>query len=648
MASEGFPQTTPLDDPIVEVLRRTRRPMIIADIRTDPRFRSWPGMELVRGWMGMPLFAGKEMIGVLSLAHLKPGAFTHSDAEVAELFTRQVADVLDKARQYEETHRRSEELELLSKFSLAIRHAESQENVLTALMEQTTRVFGANQGTFLLLDKDASTLMVSFSQDKSLVGEWHIHGKDLLWQVLRNDRPQFYSSLEKVLRENPHSFYQILFRGMQSAALVPLHTAEGTFGLLVFTFNEPRNFSGEDQRLFGAIAEIAATALRRAAILEALETQVVTRTRHLSTFYEISAVTSEPADLEVLLPRVLRITLDAMNSHIGAIYLLDEAQNRLHLTAQYNLPEEELPRFENLSLQTPFWRNLLLSGEPVVIPDLSNELRVPEGFRLPGNQAFLGAPVRAKGKPLGLLSMFGETILNYTIEDITLFTTIADQVGSVVERARLYKQAERAAVAEERQRLARDLHDSVTQLIYSLVLYAGAGNKVLKQNNLELVDEYLARIHQTSLQALKEMRLLVYELRPSVFREEGLIGALHHRLKAVEERTGIKAELIADRDIEIDEATEQTLYRIAEEALNNTLKHAKASHVQIRLSAHENRVQLSICDDGCGFNLDEGKKRGGLGLIGIDERARNLGGDLQITTAPGQGTIITVNLEVVE
>jgi signal transduction histidine kinase len=244
--------------------------------------------------------------------------------------------------------------------------------------------------------------------------------------------------------------------------------------------------------------------------------------------------------------------------------------------------------------------------------------------------------------------MFGETILNYTIEDITLFTTIADQVGSVVERARLYKQAERAAVAEERQRLARDLHDSVTQLIYSLVLYAGAGNKVLKQNNLELVDEYLARIHQTSLQALKEMRLLVYELRPSVFREEGLIGALHHRLKAVEERTGIKAELIADRDIEIDEATEQTLYRIAEEALNNTLKHAKASHVQIRLSAHENRVQLSICDDGCGFNLDEGKKRGGLGLIGIDERARNLGGDLQITTAPGQGTIITVNLEVVE
>ncbi len=246
------------------------------------------------------------------------------------------------------------------------------------------------------------------------------------------------------------------------------------------------------------------------------------------------------------------------------------------------------------------------------------------------------------------LTVMGESMMDYTIEDITLLTTIAENIGSAVERARLQKQAERAAVAEERQRLARELHDSISQLLYSLVLYAGAGRKVLNQGNLQNTSEYLRRIDQTSQQALKEMRLLVYELRPSVFREEGLVGALNCRLQAVENRTGMNAQLLIAGEIALDEAVELALYRITEEALNNTLKHAEANQVVVSLSAHADQIDLEIWDNGKGFNLTDGKIAGGLGLTGIQERVSHLGGQLDIQTSSGKGTRIHVHLEVTQ
>ena len=644
-------EETPLvlspEDPLVIALRRIRRPLIIPDIHDDRRFRHWPVRVLVHGWMGVPLFAGDEMLGVLSLGQLSPGGFNEADAQTAQLFTNQAADVLAKTRQYEEAHRRSTELELLTSFSLALRLAESQDSVLTTLMDQTTRVFGATSGTFLILERDESMLQVSFSQDKALVGEWHIRGSDLLWEVLYSGAPLFLSDVSPVIHKNPLRIYHLLLQGMASAILIPLHSPDSVFGLLVFTFQYRRDFSAEDQRLFSAITEIAGTALRRAAILETLEKQVATRTRHLSTLYEIGSASNEPIELALLLERVLSITLETMNSQRGAVMLIDESRrDRLALAAEHNLPEETRQQCASLSLHQAFWDSLARANEPVIIPDLAETSQAPGWLALAGGRALLGAPVRAKAQPLGILWMLSESTSDYTLEDITLFMTIADQIGGMVERARLYKRAERAAVAEERQRLARELHDSVSQLLYRLVLYAGAGRKVFKQGDLSLVEQYLERMDQTAQQALKEMRLLVYELRPSVFREEGLVGALNHRLRSVEKRTGINAHLVIEGQLSLDETYELALYRIIEEALNNTLKHAGATSVTIKMISSENQVDLTISDNGHGFKLEAAEQSGGLGLLGIRERVSNLGGSFSIQSEPELGTTLHIRLEV--
>jgi signal transduction histidine kinase len=208
----------------------------------------------------------------------------------------------------------------------------------------------------------------------------------------------------------------------------------------------------------------------------------------------------------------------------------------------------------------------------------------------------------------------------------------------------LAQQAGIAAVVQERQRLARELHDSVTQLLYSQILFSGASLKVLRQGNADLAQQHLTRIESAAQQALKEMRLLVYELRPSNDLDEGLASALERRLEAVEKRTGINAKLIAGGDLQTDQATAMALYRIAEEALNNTLKHAGASNVLVTLQGIDGEFFLEVSDDGAGF--DPGAPRqGGMGLNNMRERVAGLGGNLEIHSSPGAGARVCVRLQ---
>ncbi|NJN54290.1 MAG: sensor histidine kinase [Anaerolineae bacterium] len=232
--------------------------------------------------------------------------------------------------------------------------------------------------------------------------------------------------------------------------------------------------------------------------------------------------------------------------------------------------------------------------------------------------------------------------------ELALLNSVADQIGVVIENAYLHKQAEELAVLEERNRLARELHDSVTQAIYSLTLFAEAGLRLIKSNNHELVETCLQRLHETSQQALKEMRLLLHRLRPPDLEEEGLVGALQQRLDAVEGRANVATHLLVEGDMEqLPEAVEEQIYRIAQEALNNALKHSSASLLTVRLRADEDFVEISIIDDGVGFDT-QAVGDGGMGLQTMEERVEELDGELLIESIPGEGTAVTVHVDLDE
>jgi signal transduction histidine kinase/ligand-binding sensor domain-containing protein len=213
-----------------------------------------------------------------------------------------------------------------------------------------------------------------------------------------------------------------------------------------------------------------------------------------------------------------------------------------------------------------------------------------------------------------------------------------------VEQA-LHRRERAQVVTEERNRLARELHDSVTQALYGATLYSEAAAGQLALGHSGRAAEYLAELQDTAQEALAEMRLLVFELRPPILEDQGLVAALQARLQAVEGRAGLRTEFKVNLDERLPLNFEEGLYRIALEGLNNTLKHAQAQHIKVRLQRAEppnDTVLLEVSDDGQGFDPAIARQRGGMGLAAMAERAAALGGRLTIWSEPGSGTRIRV------
>jgi signal transduction histidine kinase len=379
---------------------------------------------------------------------------------------------------------------------------------------------------------------------------------------------------------------------------------------------------------------------------EKLEQRVADRTRELTALYEVTAVASESLDLETTLERLLERVLVAMRGRVGAIHLLNEVDQTISLAVQQGLAADLITQLEVLPLNKGLQGWVIEHNQPLIVPDLASDPRAIQGPDI-NLQSYLGAPMRARGQVLGVLSVARTTgQAQFILEEIALLASIADQAGAVVESARLRQQAEQTAIMEERARLARDLHDSVTQLLYSINLFASAGREAYHLGDLDHVNNCLAELGQIAQQALKEMRLLVYELRPPALEHDGLVEALQQRLNAVEARAGVKTQLLADQIPELPGPIEAALYHMAQEALNNALKYARAASVTIQLSTEDHQVALEIADDGLGFDPAAVAGQGGLGLVSMRERAEKLGGDLTILSTPGKGTKIRVSLKL--
>ena len=260
-------------------------------------------------------------------------------------------------------------------------------------------------------------------------------------------------------------------------------------------------------------------------------------------------------------------------------------------------------------------------------------------------QSELTVPILAKGQVIGVLDVESDRVNAFDETDVELISSLANQLGVAIENARLYENAKEAAVFEERQRLARELHDSVTQSLYGIELYSQAALGNLSAGKLEQVDKNLKDIHETSQEVLAEMRLLIYELRPPVLEKEGLIAVLQARLSAVEGRAGLKIKFKSELTERVSIAIEEGLCHIAQEALNNILKHAHAQNVSVSVGLKEGKIILTIIDDGIGFDL-ETNSHGGLGLASMKEHAEAMGGKLSLFSQPNHGTEVKVEVEL--
>ncbi|MHB9034959.1 MAG: GAF domain-containing sensor histidine kinase [Anaerolineae bacterium] len=284
----------------------------------------------------------------------------------------------------------------------------------------------------------------------------------------------------------------------------------------------------------------------------------------------------------------------------------------------------------------------VLSGKPILDNAYSNDM-VEARTPTVKTESLLAVPLQIEGSSIGALNVANKAG-GFTQNDVHILGLLADVAAIAIENARLREKAKRLAIVEERQWLARELHDSVTQAMYSVTLYAEATRLALAAGKTEVAVENLQELQTMAREALFSIRLLIFELHPPILEGKGLAAALQVRLSAVEARAGLLTDLRVEGSRRLPLAVEEELYRIALEALNNVVKHARAQHVTITLNFNESRVYLEIADDGTGYDLLIAKGSGGMGLRGMEERAQRINAKLEVASTPGQGTIIKLEV----
>ena len=285
-----------------------------------------------------------------------------------------------------------------------------------------------------------------------------------------------------------------------------------------------------------------------------------------------------------------------------------------------------------------------LNDRELLEKNLTPELR--EALRQTPWGSGISLPLRYQGVNLGTLNcVYGS---GYAPDDLEVrfLQTIADQAAVAVENARLFAELQGKAVLEERQRLARDLHDSVSQALYGIGLGARTALKRLKDDptGATTAIEYVLSLARTGL---AEMRALIFDLRPEALENEGLVVMLRYQMHALGARLGVEVVDDLDEEPALSTASREALYRVAREATGNVVKHASANRLEVSLRVEAGFAVLTVKDDGVGFDPRQ-RFPGHLGLTSMRERVAAQGGDLTVESAPGQGTTIRARVPVME
>ncbi len=385
------------------------------------------------------------------------------------------------------------------------------------------------------------------------------------------------------------------------------------------------------------------------------------RSNELSMLLEISRNVALTLELEPLLELILD-HLKAVVDNDGATISRLEKGVLTPLAHRGPIPSGEVSQLR-LSLEKSLIGDQLIFGqEPIIVPDVRDDTPLARDFRQVSGERFetiygqihswMGVPLMIKDRIMGVLALqHYEPDHYYSQRQTDLVLALANQAAVAIENARLYEQAQTFAAMEERQRLARDLHDAVSQTLFSASLSAEVLPRLWERNPIE-GRRCLEEVHRLTRSALTEMRTLLLELRPEALIETELSDLLSQLTEAVSNRARLPVTLTADQVGPVPPDLQVALYRISQEALNNVVKHAKASRAEVSLrcapvppSGEEERaargLELHISDDGCGFDA-ECVPPDSLGLGIMHERAGAVGAELRIESQIGQGTQVVV------
>lgn len=648
-----------------------KKPVVIDDLYADDElaatFRNNMGKYLdsafkgARCWMSLPMVAKDKVIGVLTLDHSEAGYYKAHHIELGAAFANQAAIEFENAKLYNETVKKADEIKTMFNIQQAITSRLELDSVLKLIAGGARRLTNSQSTAVFLMDGEDLVLSVFSGIDHNGLVGLRLPARDsaIGKSLLKNESVILDHSR---LEQKPDQVL-IAITGMHTCLCVPLLAGSRAVGVITAFSRHADEFDSEDERIFNMFAPSAVIGIENARLYQE------EKRRHLEDeqrryvaegLRDILAVLNSNRSLDEILDFIIREAARLLHTDSAALYRLHSDKDTLVLEAACGLPHL-IPKIATVSVGVGILGKAFVERKPIVKTDIS-ELDSMYNM-VPGVDSHLewlrsncagviAVPLICNDEVYGGIALYikkDERKPKYNIskEDIDLAMTFADQAALAIDNTRLRKQAEDMAVAAERNRLARDLHDAVTQTLFSASLIAEVLPRIWERSREDGLKR-LEELRQLTRGALAEMRTLLFELRPATLVEAPLEELLRQLSEAITGRARVPVTLINKSTAKLPTEVKIAFYRIAQEALNNIAKHSGAKKATVELNVNEDEqlgiivAGMSVTDDGWGFDPDKvTSEHFGIGIM--RERAETTGAKLKVESETGMGT--TIELE---
>jgi signal transduction histidine kinase len=645
------------------------RPKFIQDTLQEslvnPPILSAAKLRQMRSAVILPLFIKGRWIAEIVFGWEKPSIFDERDQRVYTALQQQAASAIDSVRLFEQTQKRATELEtakqeidLLHDALRQLTRASTRKELLMAVSEYP-REIGAYNGQMFYFNQPqldhVETVATwgtvpDIETPVGLVIDLTKRAFCAYW-LSRPHTPTFITDIMTDDHVDPES--RVIFSDIHARAMavLPLHTKGRWIGVITFYWDRPYTFDERDTRIFTGLHQQLAPVVESIRLFEQSEqraSELETAKREMDILYtalrQLMQATTPNEQLEAVSDYARNTGAAAGGLSYFVETELDEEVVAEWCTGEVHPAGVGTHFYTSGADMGQSW--LHIPGMPTLIPDATTDPRIaPEILPLVHQnktRAMALLPLYNKGRWIGLLVFRWASPREFNDRDYRVYAALQQQAAPVVDSIRLFEQARQLAAFEERTRLARELHDSVSQALYGIGLGARTA-KSLQKIDPSRLNEPLDYILSLAEAGMTEMRALIFELRPESIEQEGLVIALGKQASSVQARHAIQVMTEFCEEPALPVETKEGLYRIAREALHNAVKHAQATEVWLSFLHTQEGYELELVDNGRGFNVSESFP-GHLGLKSMRERTDALQGQLEIESAQGKGTRILVKI----
>jgi len=446
-----------------------------------------------------------------------------------------------------------------------------------------------------------------------------------------------------------------LAHSLRACWSTPVFSSEGkVIGTFAMYYREPGSPSPREQETIKHITYLAGVAIQRKLAERALRASEQVARGQVEALAQSLDVLATAPDPEKFIGQMLITIGRLLNAQSVTLWLFDQSADSLILRSIVDGGKLVGPDPEHPFVKDPlFWKRnaliqeLLFTAGPVVCDEWETDPRVngvwADYLKRRGTKRFLAVPILVSGQVRGYIGIRHIDSGSYRPEEIELTQALAHQVMLALQLNEFAEQSQRAAVFEERNRMARDIHDTLAQGFTGVIVQLEAAEDAIACGSRKDADKHLHRAGELARRSLSEARRSVHALRPQALLEQNFWGALKGTIKNTTAGTALHTTFEAKGKLpELPQPWQENLLHIGQEALTNTLKYAHARNFKTRLTYNAKKLRLELRDDGDGFKAKD--RHDGVGLRGMRERVEQMGGELEITSSRGKGTKITVLL----